>query len=133
MPDYRTGDIIELTYFHSLSEGKFNTLKGLVYGHEKKNNLRESINFHTVVESENVSMKMKLLSPMVAKVKIEKEGSGRLRKKQNHIPGLQLPAGKLLEPIQKGRGYKPRAQSVDIDQDKKKDKRGRRKAISLDD
>ena len=54
MPDYRTGDVVELTYFQSLSEGKFNTFQGIVYGKEKPNNLRESLHFHTVVENENV-------------------------------------------------------------------------------
>ena len=68
MPNYRTGDVIELTYFQSLSEGKFNTFKGLVFGKQKPNNLRESLYFHTVVESENVSLKMKVMSPMIAKV-----------------------------------------------------------------
>ena len=109
MPDYRTGDVVELTYFQSLSEGKFNTFKGIVYGKEKPNNLRESLHFHTVVENENVSLKMKLMSPMIGKVVVDKQGSGRLRKKLNHIPELSLSAGKLLEPIIKGRGYKPRA------------------------
>lgn len=126
MPDYRTGDIIELTYFQSLSEGKFNTFKGIVFGKHQPKNLRESLSFHTVVESENVTLKMKVMSPMIGKVKIEKEGSGRLRKKLNHIPEMSLSAGKLTEPIQKGRGYKPRAQPVDLNKEKKKAKRGRR-------
>ena len=90
MPNYRTGDVIELTYFLSLSEGKFNTFKGLVYGVEKPNNLRESFYFHTVAENEQVSLKMKALSPMIAKVDIVKMGSGRLRKKLNHIPDMGL-------------------------------------------
>merc|ERR1712176_1064457 len=90
MPNYRTGDVIELTYFLSLSEGKFNTFKGLVFGVEKPKNLRESFYFHTVVENEQVSLKMKALSPMIAKVDIVKMGSGRLRKKLNHIPRLGL-------------------------------------------
>ena len=128
MPDYRTGDIVELTYFQSLSEGKFNTFKGMVFGKHKPKNLRESLSFHTVIESENVTLKMKVMSPMIGKVKIDKEGSGRLRKKLNHIPELGLSAGKLLEPIQKGRGYKPRAQPIDQESERKKAKRGRRKS-----
>ena len=72
MPDYRTGDVIELTYFQSLSEGKFNTFKGIVYGKSKPNNLRETLNFHTVIENENVSLNMKVMSPMIGKVKIDK-------------------------------------------------------------
>lgn len=31
VPNYRTGDIVELTMFTSLSEGNFNTFRGLVF------------------------------------------------------------------------------------------------------
>lgn len=31
MPDYRTGDVLDVTLFTSLSEGKFNSYRGLVY------------------------------------------------------------------------------------------------------
>ena len=40
MPNYRTGDILEVTQFLSLSEGKFNQLRGMVIGKAKPNNLR---------------------------------------------------------------------------------------------
>lgn len=113
MPNYRTGDVIELTYFQSLSEGKFNTLKGLVYGRAKPNNLRETFYFHTVVDNTHVSLKMKAMSPMIAKVDIVKMGSNKLRQKLNHIPALQLSENRLHEPIIKGKGYKPRSATVD--------------------
>jgi ribosomal protein L19 len=31
MPNYRTGDVLEVTMFTSLSEGKFNVLRGVVF------------------------------------------------------------------------------------------------------
>ena len=31
MPKYRTGYVVEMTLFQSLSEGKFNTIKGVVF------------------------------------------------------------------------------------------------------
>jgi ribosomal protein L19 len=31
MPDYRTGDVLDVTLFTSLSEGKFNSFRGVVY------------------------------------------------------------------------------------------------------
>ena len=40
MPDYRTGDVLEVTMFTSLSEGKFNTFRGVVYSKKQSNNLR---------------------------------------------------------------------------------------------
>ena len=69
-----------------------------------------------------MALKMKLMSPMIGKVVVDKQGSGRLRKKLNHIPELSLSAGKLLEPIIKGRGYKPRAKQVKQENMQKKEK-----------
>ena len=108
MPPYRTGDVIDLTYFLSLSEGKFNTFRGLIIGTERPRNLRESLWFHSVIEGSHVTMKKKLLSPMIAKVEIVKHGSNQLRKKLFHIPALELSENRLHEPIIKGKGYKAR-------------------------
>ena len=55
IPDnIRTGDIIELSMFTSLSEAKLNTFKGVVYGRSHPNNLRSTLWFNTVVDSINV-------------------------------------------------------------------------------
>ena len=112
MPNYQTGDVIDLTYFHSLSEGKFNTFRGLVIGRKKPNNLRESLKFHTVIDGEHVTIDKKVMSPMLAKIDVVKYGSNKLRKKLNHIPALELSEKRLHEPIIKGRGYKPRSAKV---------------------
>ena len=32
IPNYRTGDVVEVSMFTSLSEGKYNTYKGVVIG-----------------------------------------------------------------------------------------------------
>lgn len=45
---------------------------------------------------------------MVAKIDIYKYGSNQLRKKMNHIPGLELSKTKVSEPIIKGRDFKSR-------------------------
>ena len=47
---------------------------------------------------------------MVAKVKVLKYGSNRLRRKMNHIPHLELSQTKLEDPIKKGKNFKPRKQ-----------------------
>jgi hypothetical protein len=31
MPDYRTGDVLDVTLFQSLSEGKYQTIRGVVF------------------------------------------------------------------------------------------------------
>ena len=110
MPDYRTGDVLDVTLFTSLSEGKFNSYRGLVYAKKQPNNLRQAFNLHTVVDEVNTSIMVKTFSPIVAKVEVVSYGSNKNRKKLNHIPALELSKGRLLEPIKKGKGYKSRDQ-----------------------
>jgi hypothetical protein len=43
MPLYRSGDVMEITAFNSISEGKYHTYKGLVFGKEQENNLRHTL------------------------------------------------------------------------------------------
>jgi len=109
MPNLRTGDVVELAMFSSLSEAKVTTLEGLVFGRSKPNNLRSTMWFQSVADSVSFSYKVKLYSPMVARLKVLKYGSNRNRKKLNHIPKLDLTATGLQEPIIRGKGFKPRA------------------------
>jgi len=112
MPPYRTGDIVQVTTFNSLSEGKFTTFSGLVYSKKMPNNLRQSFKVATVFDEVNTGVMVKVNSPLVAKIEVQKYGSNKLRKKMNHIPGLELTQNRLLEPIVKGRNYKARTQTV---------------------
>lgn len=116
LPNYRTGDVLDITMYNSLSEGKFDTFRGLIIGKEKPNNLRQSMTFHAVGDETNFSVKVKVHSPLLANVVVHKYGSNQNRKKLNHIPALQLTASKVAEPIIKGKGYKKR---VDIGVSKK--------------
>ena len=50
---------------------------------------------NTVVDQTNTALKIKTNSPLVAKVKVLKYGSNKLRKKMSHIPHLDLSATKL--------------------------------------
>ena len=43
MPQYRSGDVMEITAFNSISEGKYHTYRGLVFGKEQENNLRHTL------------------------------------------------------------------------------------------
>ena len=65
--------------------------------------------FHSVADNVNFSDKVKLYSPMVARVQVHKYGSNKNRKKLSHIPALELSANRVTEPIIRGRGYKPRS------------------------
>ena len=96
--------------FSNLSEAKLNTHKGIVYGRSHVNNLRSTLWFNTVVDSVNYAHKVKLNSPMLAKIDILKYGSNKNRKKLNHIPALDLSATRIQDPVIHGKGYKPRSQ-----------------------
>ena len=65
--------------------------------------------FHSVADSVNFSHKVKLWSPMVARMQILKYGSNQNRKKLSYIPDLELTSTRVLEPVIHGRGYKPRS------------------------
>ncbi len=39
VPPYRTGDVLDVTMFKSLSEGKFHKFRGIVIGRDKPNSL----------------------------------------------------------------------------------------------
>ena len=108
----RTGDVVELSMFNSISEAKVSTFKGLVFGRAMPNNLRYSLWFQGVADSVGFSHKVKLYSPMVAQMKILKYGSNENRKKLTHIPALDLTATRILEPIIHGKGYKARPAAV---------------------
>ncbi len=107
--------------FQSISEAKINTYKGVVYGKAKPNNLRHTMWFHSVADSVNFSHKVKLWSPMVARMQILKYGSNQNRKKLSYIPDLELTSTRVLEPVIHGRGYKPRSATST----RKNKKRGR--------
>ena len=108
MPPYRTGDAVELTMFNSLSEGTYNVINGIIFGHKKRNNLRSSIRLRTVVDSVQTSIMIKTFSPMVAKVEMVKYGSNQLRKNMMHVHETNLSKNRLKESITRGKGYKHR-------------------------
>lgn len=108
MPDYRTGDVLDVTLFTSLSEGKFNSFRGVVSMKKQPNNLRQAFKLHTVIDDVNTTIMVKTFSPLLAKVDVVNYGSNKNRKKLNYLPELELSKGRLLEPIKKGKGYKHR-------------------------
>jgi len=73
-----------------LSEGKFNKHRGVIYSTERPNHLGKAFKINFNEADTNLSMKVKIFSPMVAKMDIFKYGSNKLRKKLNHIPALDL-------------------------------------------
>lgn len=107
-PNYRSGDVVDVTMFKSMSEGKFHKYRGVVYGTKNLNSLDKSFKVLVNEAEMNFGMQVKEFSPLVAKIEIHKYGSNKLRNKLNHILDLDLPKNKVVEPIIKGRDYKAR-------------------------
>ena len=72
---------------------------------------------------------------MVTNFEIQKYGSNQLRKKLNYIPKMDQSAGRLQEPIVRGRNYRMRTSKKHKSQEKtKKGEKGkiRRGQVKLD-
>ena len=46
VPNYRSGDVVDVTMFRSLSEGKFNKHRGIIYSMKNPNSLDKSFKIH---------------------------------------------------------------------------------------
>ncbi len=112
IPDFSTGDVFEAQLFGALSERNLQTYSGLVFYKKAPNSIRMKAKINFNVETVNTSFTIPLYSPLVQDFKILRLGSNQLRKKLNYIPGLDINAGRLQEPIVKGRGYKMRDAKV---------------------
>ena len=109
VPDYRTGDVVKFTMLSSQSEKKEIEVSGVVYRKKAPNSIRANCRVNFNSEGVNASYGVNLYSPMLKSFEIWKYGSNQLRKKLNHIPGMDMSAGRLQEPIAKGQHYKLRS------------------------
>ena len=75
VPPYRTGDVVDVTLFRSLSEGKFHKFRGVVYGKQAPNSLNKGLTLLSNEADMNFGMQVKEYSPLVAKIEIHKYGS----------------------------------------------------------
>ena len=116
IPDWRTGDVLKISVAYSLSENNIKEWQGLCTYSKARNNIRATckINFHLL--GSNVEYGLPLYSPMLKNFQIAKLGSNMVRNKLNHIRDMNLSAGRLQEPIIKGRNFKPRVGTVKKEQ-----------------
>lgn len=119
--------MIKLSVADSLSEGNVKEWSGLCVSSKYRKNLRATcaINFH--LKGSNVQYGMPLYSPLLKNIEIVKLGSNKIRNKLNHVRDLNLSAGRLQEPIIKGRNFAPRSGSVKKEAPKRKDGKRRLK------
>lgn len=85
VPPFRSGDVVEVTQFESLSEGKFTTFKGQVVGISRRNRISRSFRLHIMEEDEKVILYFNTLSPLIAKIEVVEYGKNYMRNKHMHV------------------------------------------------
>ena len=93
MPEIKTGDLIEVTTYQSMSTKLVSVFTGLCIGRRRKNTLNSSWNVIGQIEGVQMEMHIKLYSPMV------KHGTGNFRSRLNYFRGMTL---STYEALQKG-------------------------------
>lgn len=99
----RPGDVVQFTYYHSLSEKKFNVYSGLVIGRTKKKSLDASFRVIFRFCGSHVEMNVKQNSPFIANFKVLARGRGNRRGKLYYLAKKYMVKEELLKPILKGK------------------------------
>ena len=84
IPPVQTGDVVEVFKFLSLSSGKFDKYSGVVIATSNMNRLSGSITVLGNIKGFQYTAKVKLYSPLLAKINILQYGTNKLRTKQLH-------------------------------------------------
>jgi ribosomal protein L19 len=103
IPNYRTGDVVKISKIFSLSEKKEDDVKGVVIHKSAVNSIRSTCKVNLAHDGCNIVYSAKLFSPHVTNMTIEKYGSNYLRRRLTWMPKLDLSAGRLQEPIVRGK------------------------------
>lgn len=115
IPNYRTGDVLKLSLLDSISEGNMKEWTGVCFAtYKTPKSIKSRVAINMNLEGTNTKLFVPLYSPLTHKIEIEKYGSNRLRSKLNHIPLMDISAGRLREPISKGRTHKVRDSKVQM-------------------
>lgn len=113
LPDFRTGDVIQFHYYHSLSEGKGNTYTGLVVN--RRNPYQLSGRFDVIFRfcGVEVYMGVKQYSPFLSNFKLVQRGSGNLRKHLYYLwEDRTLTLEQTRTPLKKGKAMRRRKGDV---------------------
>ena len=105
-PDIKSGDLIEVTTFQSMSNQQVSKYTGLCIGRRRKNTINSSLNVIGNVDGIQMEMHIKLYSPMVKEIKIVEYGTGNFRARLNYFRGMTISKYKALKKGTKLR-YKP--------------------------
>ncbi len=81
IPEFRAGDLIEVTKFKSISKGKYTSYKGVVLGLYKKNTINSSFQYIFEWKHRKICFKHKMFSPLIIDVRVVAKGSRKLNAK----------------------------------------------------
>ena len=98
-PDYRSGDIVQFKFLHSISEGKGNLYTGTVIGRTRRNTYNAAFRVLFRFCGVEVEMNVRQYSPMLSAFKLVARGSGNLRSKLFYLGKLGLTKEQLTRPI----------------------------------
>mmetsp|Transcript_39457 Transcript_39457/g.45903 ORF Transcript_39457/g.45903 Transcript_39457/m.45903 type:complete len:238 (-) Transcript_39457:101-814(-) len=86
VPDFRPGDVVEFSYIHSVSEGKGNTLTGIVTRRRRRNSLDHAFQISARFRGSQISFYQKVSSPMLTSFRLVAKGSGYMKSHLHWIP-----------------------------------------------
>eukprot|EP00345_Euplotes_harpa_P005389 CAMPEP_0168327826 /NCGR_PEP_ID=MMETSP0213-20121227/6112_1 /TAXON_ID=151035 /ORGANISM="Euplotes harpa, Strain FSP1.4" /LENGTH=229 /DNA_ID=CAMNT_0008330771 /DNA_START=66 /DNA_END=755 /DNA_ORIENTATION=+ len=112
IPDFRPGDLLEVSEYLSLSEKKINTYKGIVISIKNKNSLMHFINIVCYHGGYIANIGLRVNNPLIAKISVLKYGSNKNKNKLNHVWKEEWSKAKVEQPLIKGKGYVPRGKKM---------------------
>lgn len=95
-PEFFSGDIIEVTYYLSISTQAVTKVTGIVLGKYKGSLLNSSFRMISFESGSHMEMVMKFNSPLLKSINVIEKGSGTQRKKLLHIRDWPLTSYKAL-------------------------------------
>jgi ribosomal protein L19 len=104
--DIKSGDMVEVSTYQSISSQQLSVFTGLCIGTRRKNTINSSLNVITKIEGVEMERHIKLWSPMVKQVKIVEFGTGNFRARLNYFRGMTISKYQALKKGTKLR-YKP--------------------------
>lgn len=103
-----------MSLLDSLSEKNMKEWTGVCFAqYRTPKSIKSRVAINMNIEGVNTKLFVPLYSPLTHKVEVVKYGSNQLRSKLNHIPAMDISAGRLREPISKGRTHKERDSKVE--------------------
>ena len=104
----RTGDVVKFKYYRSVSSKKEIDLKGLVIQTSRKKSLNASCTVLMNYYLCEGHMKLKLYSPLLSSIEIDKFGDGKLRKRLGYMINSGIKPSLTSQAVTKRFSYRAR-------------------------